>query len=119
MKDIRKSFSILCRIVWIVTARIAYESINNALFQYPVSDRLDCNLGIVSKETPLLPFQYPVSDRLDCNPETSRSSCSRPPTFSILCRIVWIVTLVWACVRCNSSNFQYPVSDRLDCNLGR
>ena len=111
-------------------------------FQYPVSDRLDCNSGIpLLRRAVLLDFQYPVSDRLDCNllawrcaearqhfqyPVSDRLDCNMGllemneitlEAFSILCRIVWIVTRCWAdhsySVRC----FQYPVSDRLDCNL--
>ena len=37
-------------------------------------------------------------------------------TFSILCRIVWIVTFRDPCTHEKYRHFQYPVSDRLDCN---
>ena len=37
-------------------------------------------------------------------------------TFSILCRIVWIVTVIADATPVHLLGFQYPVSDRLDCN---
>ena len=62
------TFSILCRIVWIVTRLRPHDALRRHNFQYPVSDRLDCNVrGLALGCYPHRLFQYPVSDRLDCN----------------------------------------------------
>ena len=44
-------------------------SLANALasFQYPVSDRMGCNLGGGPLDGGDVAFQYPVSDRMGCN----------------------------------------------------
>ena len=61
-------------------------------------------------------FQYPVSDRLDCNAEQDEWLDRAEKAFSILCRIVWIVTRGAGHPPPRPTSFQYPVSDRLDCN---
>ena len=58
-----------------------------------MSDRLDCNQGGESRhDIAQMIFQYPVSDRLDCNKGFIPHTSTPIDTFSILCRIVWIVT---------------------------
>ena len=62
------SFSILYRIEWVVTRREDVEGIAERLFQYPVSDRMGCNYGLVGMgDRGVATFQYPVSDRMGCN----------------------------------------------------
>ena len=85
-------------------------------FQYPVSDRLDCNYRNNQLTLTRWNFQYPVSDRLDCNFGALDVLRRVDIAFSILCRIVWIVTFELTGSAFFLGNFQYPVSDRLDCN---
>ena len=61
------TFSILYRIEWVVTTTDAYRALIHKDFQYPVSDRMGCNLRrAVVRVRPSI-FQYPVSDRMGCN----------------------------------------------------
>jgi len=61
-------FSILCRIEWAATSLPSPSPLVGGYFQYPVSDRMGCNLTYASCQT------------------------AGDPPFSILCRIEWAAT---------------------------
>ena len=87
------TFSILCRIEWVATIKTVQTACLIGNFQYPVSDRMGCNVrrGIITS-TWAVDFQYPVSDRMGCNDGKVINYCLDP------------------------ESFQYPVSDRMGCN---
>ena len=62
-----RTFSILCRIEWVVTSGASPGSRVVIAFQYPVSDRMGCNSAPTPIRTAKSAFQYPVSDRMGCN----------------------------------------------------
>ena len=89
-------------------------------FQYPLSDRVGCNLvdwggGRIQDPT----FQYPLSDRVGCNLPRRVTSIGALGSFSILSRIEWAVTLGRLPLVRRECDFQYPLSDRVGCNRGR
>jgi len=113
------TFSILCRIEWAATSqevlglplrvRLSVSCVgSNGLqlqpghcravpkrdFQYPVSDRMGCNVHPRQEGRPSSDFQYPVSDRMGCNYVVNVSLTTGDLPFSILCRIEWAATSV-------------------------
>ena len=60
-------FSILYRIEWVVTAGWGQAAVGAGGFQYPVSDRMGCNIVFGQLADEVGDFQYPVSDRMGCN----------------------------------------------------
>ena len=112
------------------------------IFQYPLSDRGQCNqcgpgieevtkstfsilYRIVGSVTQLLRpaitlsvnFQYPLSDRGQCNQDGHGECDGGPGPFSILYRIVGSVTKPLPPQVRGHQVFQYPLSDRGQCNL--
>src|SRR3989304_2291968 len=64
----------------------------SAAFQYPLSDRVNCNTALrVAMAESCKSFQYPLADRVSCN----------------LGQVVWNSGLIV---------FHYPLSDRVNCN---
>jgi len=68
------TFSILVRIEPTATTRTEAISTHGSIFQYPRSDRANCNKLLRLLEQLILGiFQYPRSDRANCNiPRQSR-----------------------------------------------
>ena len=53
---------------------------------------------------------------MGCNYGLMNKCAILKPTFSILYRIEWVVTLGWLKAVKDTETFQYPVSDRMGCN---
>ena len=79
-----QAFSILYRIEWVVTTQTVSLSLPAAIFQYPVSDRMGCNLGRWALAGKLEGFQYPVSDRMGCNLD-ARADAADGDELSVSC----------------------------------
>ena len=137
------TFSILARIEGTATVG-QYPAVMRAVhFQYPRTDRRDCNVTRRLVQRDVLAFQYPRTDRRDCNLCLRNDTAAEDNPFSILARIEGTATAVhyelekytyafsilariegtatssssWT--RRATRSFQYPRTDRRDCNRRR
>ena len=78
---------------------------------------MGCNLPFSQSPIEAEPFQYPVSDRMGCNLFSVKRLRATTFSFSILYRIEWVVTSLPNLALDFYQAFQYPVSDRMGCNI--
>src|SRR3972149_764776 len=87
------------------------------MFQYPLTDRLSCNLVRLGRGLFCFLFQYPLTDRLSCNSAQMSRKITYKGGFSILSRIVFPATESSGSISIEPMLvFQYPLTDRLSCN---
>ncbi len=86
-----------------------------AWFQYPLTDRGDCNIRILYKDN-IIMFQYPLTDRGDCN-HLFITVCGMNSSVSVSTNGSRRLQPLPPRTLCRSlCMFQYPLTDRGDCN---
>ncbi len=88
------------------------------LFQYPRTDRMGCDNGVIAPEL-VQAFAFSILERIEwaATAESAQGQERRNAAFSILERIEWAATDYLASEQRWLSLFQYPRTDRMGCDL--